>query len=421
MSIYSSTASSPVISDTGPIPDIPRTIHFNGAAHAQPPGARPATTETKPTSEPARIGHNSAAQPSTGPAKRAEPTIYQQIEAVLDCNKYSAQQKCIILKIRCRVDGKTLTGALISNAGLMQAASIADWRTLRAELRELEGKSRAIPKDENKGPVEDPIDSERALVIREERSGKATTFALTPERLQAIISAYMEFRQKKGTAARPPASGAGGALDVPPASHAPHPLHAVQGDPLHPMQTDPFPSSIDPNKKGADAPKLPLAEPTKRAPAKPKATEVQFERFWATYPKREGKAEARKNLLALTRDDAELAIAGAEAYARKCRGEGKDPKYIKWPQGWLSERRFEDYTAPSASAATPTLPAFWWGNPAALRAMDKPGWFTLIGAHGAHGANGTWSVEMLGPAPGSPGCVVPADVIRELRLGKGDS
>jgi hypothetical protein len=81
----------------------------------------------------------------------------------------------------------------------------------------------------------------------------------------------------------------------------------------------------------------------KRRPAASKATEEQFDRFWAVYPRDKGKAEAKKRFLALTPEDAEKAIAAAAAYASECRSKGTEPQYIKWAEGWLSKRRFEDY------------------------------------------------------------------------------
>ena len=77
------------------------------------------------------------------------------------------------------------------------------------------------------------------------------------------------------------------------------------------------------------------------------ATQGQFERFWRAYPKHEGKANARKIYLRLTRDDAERAITGAAVYAQKCAVERTEAKYVKGPQGWLKERRFEDLEAVS--------------------------------------------------------------------------
>jgi hypothetical protein len=101
------------------------------------------------------------------------------------------------------------------------------------------------------------------------------------------------------------------------------------------------------------------AEPKgKRAALKPKATEEQFDRFWAAYPIRDGKAAAQRNFTKLTHAEAELAVYGAAQYAAKVAGEreklarrGEEPK-VKWAQGWLSERRFEDYEDAYGSAST---------------------------------------------------------------------
>jgi hypothetical protein len=158
----------------------------------------------------------------------------------------------------------------------------------------------------------------------------------------------------------------------------------------------------------------------KRAAPRPKATEEQFARFWAEYPLRKGKAPAHERFVKLTPEEGERAIAGAAAYAAECRRKGTEDRYIKWAQGWLTERRFEDYASqPQASGTAAKLPPHWWReNPAAPRAIGTAGWRSLIAAHGA---NGRWSAEMLGPRPGEPGCVIPPDVIRELGLSKGDA
>jgi hypothetical protein len=177
-------------------------------------------------------------------------------------------------------------------------------------------------------------------------------------------------------------------------------------------------TSIREDGASAPVPELPLLEPakpspSKRAPAKPKATEEQFGRFWAAYPRKEGKAAAKRNFLALTREDAEHATSGAAAEARKQRG--KDPRYIKWPQRWLSERQFEDYVdQPQANGpAAPELSPYWWQRKRAPEVLGSDMWQRLIKAHG-----NPWSEKMLGPSPGVPGCVVPADVIDKLDLAR---
>jgi hypothetical protein len=137
--------------------------------------------------------------PTSGirPGRRGARPIFDQIEAILSSDAYTAIQKCLLIWIRCRVDGRSLSGARVSMRQLMRAASVSDVRTLRAHLEGL------------------------ALVTRTDQPGHAPLWAFTPERLQAIVDAYM--------ASRPPAA------DAPPAVDAPHPLQPVQGDPLQPV------------------------------------------------------------------------------------------------------------------------------------------------------------------------------------------
>ena len=74
---------------------------------------------------------------------------------------------------------------------------------------------------------------------------------------------------------------------------------------------------------------------------KPNVAEM-FERFWKVYPKKEGKKKASENFARAIKAgaDPEAIIAGARRYAAACVGE--DPKFIKWPQGWLTDERWND-------------------------------------------------------------------------------
>ena len=226
------------------------------------------------------IGHNSgAAQPQPQSA-----TVFEQFEAIVDSLAFTAEQKCILVKIRCRVNAKTMDNAIVSNEGLMRAASLKDPRALRAELRDLQGKARDLPKERDKAgrPIEDPIDESRATIVVEERPGKASIVGFTPERLHAIVAAYLQHREQKrrpgrppasdappspgkppascsgGLEEKPPASGTGG-LEKPPASHAENPLRQT-----HP---DPFPLSRR-QKEGADARPTQEADATKKGAAR---------------------------------------------------------------------------------------------------------------------------------------------------------
>ena len=104
----------------------------------------------------------------------------------------------------------------------------------------------------------------------------------------------------------------------------------------------------------------PLA-PTVKGPRakKPKAVPLipapGFEEFWASYPKKEGKQEAIAVWNGMTPADRAAATKAAPKYAAAMAG--KDRDYIKFPQGWLNARRFEDEVAPAVQAPTPPLTA----------------------------------------------------------------
>jgi len=202
------------------------------AAHLWTPDERQRFKAYMSSTEPlyCGIGHNSGARPT----KAAESaTVFEQFEAIVDYPDFTAEQKCILVKLRCRVNSKTLADAICGNEGLMRAASLKDPRALRAELRGLQGKSRELPekRDERGRPTDDPIDRNHATIIIEERRGKASIVAFDPDRFQAILKAYWEYREQKRGARRPPASGSGGPAK-PPASHAENPLRQTHPDPF---------------------------------------------------------------------------------------------------------------------------------------------------------------------------------------------
>ena len=75
-------------------------------------------------------------------------------------------------------------------------------------------------------------------------------------------------------------------------------------------------------------------------------TSDRFEEFWNVYPKKTGKKAARAKFAAAVKAgaDADALIEGARRYADAC--VGRDPHFIKWPQGWLSEERWTDDPEP---------------------------------------------------------------------------
>jgi hypothetical protein len=62
-----------------------------------------------------------------------------------------------------------------------------------------------------------------------------------------------------------------------------------------------------------------------------------FQKFWDSYPRKEGKPTALKAFNALSPEKQEKAIKGIEAFCS-----GKEPKYILSPKRYLEEERWED-------------------------------------------------------------------------------
>lgn len=77
-----------------------------------------------------------------------------------------------------------------------------------------------------------------------------------------------------------------------------------------------------------------------------------FERFWAVYPLRKDKAEAKRKFeIACRTTDPETIIAGAERYAASVRG--SDPKFVKHAPTWLHRGCWEDEPAQRVSSYAP--------------------------------------------------------------------
>ena len=72
-------------------------------------------------------------------------------------------------------------------------------------------------------------------------------------------------------------------------------------------------------------------------PKKPNVSEL-FDRFWKVYPKKEGRKKASENFARATRFTPILkrSLLARAGMPSACVGE--DPKFIKWPQGWLFNR-----------------------------------------------------------------------------------
>ena len=75
---------------------------------------------------------------------------------------------------------------------------------------------------------------------------------------------------------------------------------------------------------------------------------------------------------------------------------------------WLNQGRWLDDVCKGAGAVEQP----WWKVPEKITALTAERWRDGIRKY----ANGTWPVDKLGPPPGHAECVVPADIVRDLRL-----
>ncbi len=157
------------------------------------------------------------------------------------------------------------------------------------------------------------------------------------------------------------------------------------------------------------------ADPTEAAkPEKPKRERKRrstlyseaFEVFWSGYPDRvnNSKPKAFAEWEALGEPDQNAAVSSLPSFAAYCR---KHPDYpCIHAERYLSYRRWESHLA-DASTRLP-----WWQDQAQIAQITRDRWRTGISRY----ANGIWDVGKLGPAPGSPECIVPTELIEELRL-----
>ena len=68
-----------------------------------------------------------------------------------------------------------------------------------------------------------------------------------------------------------------------------------------------------------------------------------FIHFWLLYPRKVGKGDAEKAFMAAIKENPPDAIlAGTRQYADQARRDGTQPKYVKYPAGWLRAKRWLD-------------------------------------------------------------------------------
>jgi hypothetical protein len=160
-----------------------------------------------------------------------------------------------------------------------------------------------------------------------------------------------------------------------------------------------------------------LSDQADRTPPQPKPKKIKsrparvyaerFEEFWRAYPDRtnNSKPAAAEEFDRLDAQSQADAIRSLPAFAAYCQA-NTDYRCIH-AERYLKQRRFDGF----AEKAEPTKEA-WWKDPEKVRQITDDQWRGSIAKH----ANGMWPPDRLGPAPGSPRCVVPKHIIDELKL-----
>jgi hypothetical protein len=94
------------------------------------------------------------------------------------------------------------------------------------------------------------------------------------------------------------------------------------------------------NECDRNAPSRPVPS-NKETPSSPATPPMEFEAFWAAYPRRVGKQAAIKAWAkAIKLTDPQSIINGAKNYANAVKGD--DPKYTAHPSSWLNAGRWDD-------------------------------------------------------------------------------
>lgn len=129
----------------------------------------------------------------------------------------------------------------------------------------------------------------------------------------------------------------------------------------------------------------------------------EFLAFYSGFPTRKGesKFEALKAWRALGPVLQQQAVEAKPIYVQICRT--KDPDYFPACAVWLRQRRFE--TLLEQARATPS-------SDAAAPMASRDDWLRRVGLYQK---THNWN-PAFGPAPGSPGCKVPADILRQAGL-----
>jgi hypothetical protein len=107
---------------------------------------------------------------------------------------------------------------------------------------------------------------------------------------------------------------------------------------------------------------VPLTRTTEREPQNVEPENdinEQFNDFWAVYPRKKGKGQARRAFeKALEKTDLDTILAGVAAYVTN--EDMDDPQFIAHPSTWLNGERWEDEYEEPKIVATPTPERRGW-------------------------------------------------------------
>jgi hypothetical protein len=84
---------------------------------------------------------------------------------------------------------------------------------------------------------------------------------------------------------------------------------------------------------------------------------MAFDDFYRIYPRKVARLDAEKawkQMMARGYEPSEV-IAGAEAFAKQCRKEGKEQQYIPYPASWLRAGRWMDAELTPTIVAEPVM------------------------------------------------------------------
>jgi hypothetical protein len=104
----------------------------------------------------------------------------------------------------------------------------------------------------------------------------------------------------------------------------------------------------------------PPTRPVPTRPLKDSSTDEEFDRWYAGYPRKEAKTNARKAFAKARKSaDMDILMASLEKYVASVKG--KERQYIALPASWLNAGRWEDEYAP-ASKESLVHPSYAWAN-----------------------------------------------------------